>query len=56
MENHVAVEKKIDNRVQPIAEGSQFMLPTWIIMIILLAVFVILKKVIYLKDQKRDGK
>ncbi len=57
MENHaVVVEKKIDNKVQPIAEGSQLMLSTWVIVAILVVVFLILKKVIYLKDVKRDGK
>ena len=36
--------------------NTQFKLPTYGIFIVLVAFFIILKKVIYIKDKKRHGK
>jgi len=37
-------------------QKDQFYMPTWGIVVILIAVFFILKTFIYIKDPKRDGK
>lgn len=38
------------------ANGSQFYLPTWGVIVVLIIALVVLKSFIYIKDDKRHGK
>lgn len=49
---------KLISPTQPLqdVEHGQLMIPTWFIIVFLVIVFVILKKFIYTKDEKKHGK
>lgn len=47
---------KVNAQFEGIQQKGQFYMPTWGIVVILIAVFFILKTFIYIKDPKRDGK
>ena len=57
---HVAVKGEVSSifpSAQPEKiEGTQFMMPTWFLMSVLVVCFFLLKSFIYTKDEKRHGK
>jgi len=45
----------VGTQVQQIGQ-NQLEVPSWFIMVVLICAFIVLKKFLYIKDPKRDGK
>lgn len=55
-ENKQVKESTVLHKQDQKPTQDQFSAPTWALIFVLIAVFVVLKSFIYIKDEKRDGK